>query len=211
MDTVLELDLSGMRAAQSALVERLAGLDDATARAPSRLPGWTVGHVVTHVARNADSVTRRLEGVARGEVVDQYPGGTEGRAAEIEAGAARPAAVLVADLAAAHERIEAAVAAVEAAGDRAWSGLSRDTGGGLRAARELPLRRWQEVEIHHVDLGLGYEPSDWPDEFVHRVLPAMLAGVGPRLPGLERLDERTIVAWACGRASPPGLPELGPF
>jgi maleylpyruvate isomerase len=211
VETVLQLDLAGMRAAQTTLVDRLGGLDDATARAPSRLPAWTVGHVLTHIARNGDSVARRLEGVARGEVVDQYPGGAEGRAAEIEAGAGRPAAALIDDLAATHERIDAAVAAVAARGEEAWSGLSRDTNGGLRPAWELPLRRWHEVEIHHVDLGLGYEPSDWPDEFVHRSLPVMLAGVGARLPGLEGIDERTVIAWTCGRAAPPGLPELRPY
>jgi maleylpyruvate isomerase len=211
MDTELELDLAGMRRAQATLVDRVAGLDDATARAPSRLPAWTVGHVLTHIARNGDSIARRLEGVARGEVVDQYPGGPEGRAAEIEAGAGRPAAALIDDLAATHERIDSAVAAVAARGEEAWSGLSRDTGGRLRPARDLPLRRWNEVEIHHVDLGLGYEPADWPAEFVERILPVMLAGVGPRLPGLEEVDERTIVAWACGRAAPPGLPELRPY
>ena len=30
-------------------------LDDDAVRAPSPLPGWTRGHVLTHVARNADS------------------------------------------------------------------------------------------------------------------------------------------------------------
>jgi maleylpyruvate isomerase len=37
-------------------------IDDTTAWQPSRLPGWTVGHVVTHLARNADGHVRRLDG-----------------------------------------------------------------------------------------------------------------------------------------------------
>ncbi len=44
-------------------------------RGPSLLPEWSDGHVLTHLARNADSVVRRMEGAARGELVDQYPGG----------------------------------------------------------------------------------------------------------------------------------------
>ena len=26
----------------------------------------------------------------------------------------------------------------------------------------VPVARWREVEVHHVDLDMGYEPSDWP-------------------------------------------------
>lgn len=43
------------REAQERLLLRVAGLDDGAMRAPSRLPGWTVGHVLTHLARNADA------------------------------------------------------------------------------------------------------------------------------------------------------------
>ena len=90
MDDEIAADLAGMRAAQDALVARTEDITDAEARAPSRLPGWSVGHVLTHIARNGDSVARRLEGVARGEIVDQYPGGYEGRAADIERGRTGP-------------------------------------------------------------------------------------------------------------------------
>ena len=65
-----------------------SGLDDATVARSSRLPRWTVGHVPTHLARNADAHVRMLEGAAAGEITDQYEGGA-GRSAEIEAGAGR--------------------------------------------------------------------------------------------------------------------------
>ena len=32
------------------------------------------------------------------------------------------------------------------------------------------VRRLREVEVHHVDLGAGYGPADWPETFVHRDL-----------------------------------------
>jgi maleylpyruvate isomerase len=209
MDDTLDADIAGMRAAHETLVARTRGLTDGRARASSRLPGWTVGHVLTHIARNGDSVARRLEGAARGEVVDQYPGGREGRAAEIEAGAGRPAAELLDDLAATHRRIDAAVDAL--AGD-AWDGLTRGVGGDPEPARDVIPARWREVEVHHVDLGLGYEPDQWPAAFVERVLPEALADVGPRLPGLDAVDPAMVLAWTYGRATPPpGLPELLPF
>lgn len=198
-----------MRAAQATLLARTDSLTDAEARAASRLPGWSVGHVLAHIARNADSVARRLEASARGEVVDQYPGGAEERESQIEAGAGRSAAELRADLAATHERIDAAVAAMD---DAAWNARTRDFGGGLRPTHELPARRWREVELHLVDLGLGYEPEDWTDDFVTRILPIALADVGRRLPGLDGIDQRTVLAWSYGRADPPaGLPKLLPF
>lgn len=212
MDDTLDADVAGMRAAHHTLVARTRGLTDDQARGPSRLPGWTVGHVLTHIARNGDSVARRLEGAARGEVVDQYPGGREGRAADIEAGAGRPAAELLADLAATHRRIDAAVDALDALDGDAWDGLTRDVGGRLQAARDVIPGRWREVEVHHVDLGLGYEPDQWPAAFVERVLPEALADVGRRLPGLDAVAPATVLAWTYGRAAPPaGLPELLPF
>ena len=43
---------------------------DSWARQPSLLPGWTRGHVLSHLARNADAMVRTLAGTARGE---QHP------------------------------------------------------------------------------------------------------------------------------------------
>jgi maleylpyruvate isomerase len=189
-----------MRRSHAALLTDLAGLTDAGARAPSRLPGWSVGHLVTHLARNADSVTRRLAGAARGEVVDQYPGGPEGRAAEIEADAGRPADDLVADLRAAQARLESTADDLPAA---AWDGLTRAVDGDERPAWRLPFARWREVEVHRVDLGLGYEPAAWPPELVAALLPEALAG----LPG--RTDPAALLAWALGRGGPPELAAWG--
>jgi maleylpyruvate isomerase len=209
MDDVLRGDIDGLRAAQRTLVARLEGLTDDQARAASRLPRWSVGHVLTHLARNGDSVTRRLEGAARGEVTDQYPGGRAGRAADIEAGAQRAAAALLDDLVASHRRLDGAIDAMT---DATWNGATRDVDGELQPAHDLIVRRWREVEVHHVDLGLGYEPSDWPAAFVERTLPVALADVGRRLPGIVGVDPATVVAWTYGRAAPPaGLPELLPF
>ncbi|MGH9105508.1 MAG: maleylpyruvate isomerase N-terminal domain-containing protein [Acidimicrobiales bacterium] len=42
-------------------------LTDERVRAPSRLPGWSVGHVLAHLARNAEGYARRLEGALEGE------------------------------------------------------------------------------------------------------------------------------------------------
>lgn len=83
---VPEADLERVEDAHRRCVQAIAELDDDEIGRPSRLPGWTVGHVLTHLARNADSHLRRTEAARRGEIVDQYGAGSDGRAAEIEAG-----------------------------------------------------------------------------------------------------------------------------
>src|SRR5512134_97638 len=94
----LDDEIAGCAAAHQQLLAHIDPLDDAAIRLPSLLPGWTVGHVLTHVARNADSFVRILEGAERGEILDQYEGGVESRAADIEAGAGRSAGDLVHDV-----------------------------------------------------------------------------------------------------------------
>src|SRR5450631_3835357 len=148
---------------QTRFVAAIESLDDADVRRASRLPSWTVGHVLTHVARNADSHRRRADGAARGEVTEQYPGGYAGRAAEIEAGAGRRAGELVADVVGSAEELDAAWRAVPA---DAWGNRTIDVTGTSRRLDELVPRRWQELEVHLIDLDIGVSYRDWPDEFV---------------------------------------------
>jgi maleylpyruvate isomerase len=192
----------GSRAAHARLLATLEGLDDATAAGPSQLPGWSVGHVLSHLARQADAHVRMLDAAAAGEVADQYDGGPAGRAADIEAGAGRRADELVADLAAAIERLEAAWDRTDAA---VWAhGFGRGTFGDLQPCADLPFRRWREVEVHHADLGLSFGPPHWSPTFVDTELPRSLAALPARLP-LE--DRRQLLAWLLGRApAPPDLP-----
>jgi maleylpyruvate isomerase len=186
--------VAGCVAAQRALDAALAGLRDEQARAPSLLEGWSVGHVLSHVARNADSVVWRLEGAACGELRDQYPGGLAQRRTDIEAGAGRPAAALAADVARTSAAVEAAMAALRPA---AWDGLTRTSRGVVETARDAVFSRWREVVVHHGDLGLGR--VTWPPALVTAWLPREL----PRL--VERTDPQQLLAWVIGRGPAPAL------
>ena len=88
----LDAQVAGCAAAHQRLLASLAELSDADARADSMLPGWSRGHVLNHLARNADSHARMFEAATRGQEAPQYPGGMEGRVAEIEAGDGSPSA-----------------------------------------------------------------------------------------------------------------------
>lgn len=203
-DEILEV-VTGARGGHARLVSAIGSLTDPQARSASLLPEWSVGHVLTHLARNADSHVRMLRAAMAGEVVTQYERGREQRAADIEAGAARPAAELVDD-----------VAASAAALDTIWAGMTPQawTGHGLNAENEIwpcaamPLHRWREVELHHVDLGLGYSPVDWPDAYVDRELAISLNLLPERL---DAAGQRQLLAWLVGRTSQPGGLALTPW
>jgi maleylpyruvate isomerase len=186
--------INGCTKAHAALLADLEGLTDEQARQPSRLPDWTVGHLLTHLARNADSVVWRLDGAARGELRDQYPGGLERRAADIDAGARRPAAELVADVRMSADAVERAMADLPPA---AWDAPSRTSRGVVEDSRAAVLSRWREVVVHHGDLGFGTVPL--PPALVAVWLPREL----PRL--AERSDPAELLSWVIGRGEPPVL------
>jgi maleylpyruvate isomerase len=197
--------IEACRAAHERVIATASGIDDATARRPSSLPGWTVGHVLTHIARNADGHTRRLEGALRGEDVARYPGGMPARDEDIEAGAARPAHELAADILESARRLEDTWQRSAEAG---WPN-SDFLGDDHFPTPGSPLRRLREVEMHHVDLGLGYEPTDWPDFYVDWELPHALSRLPQRIP--TPTDTRRLLAWLTGRAPWPTDLQLGPW
>lgn len=145
----------------------ISDLTDDQARARSVLPGWSRGHVVTHVARNADALTNILHGAEAGEQRPMYES-DEQRDNDIEAGAGRSAAELLADAVAACGRwVQAANEVHRAHLDAsAW----RLPGGETWPAYRVGAMRWTEVEVHHADLRLGYTSQDWPAPFVAHLM-----------------------------------------
>lgn len=172
------------------------------ARQPSLLPGWTRGHVLTHLARNADAVARTLAGTARGELVPMYDG-EAARDGEIAAGAERDPDALVEDVAASAARLEEVWSRLAGT---AWFHEAWHRTGPLPALRMVGLR-WREVEIHRVDLDAGYGPGDWPASFVAPLLPALLdpERLGPRLPAglaVEVVNTDSGQRWLVGDRAP---------
>ena len=158
------------------LLASAAALTDASAGEPSLLPGWTRGHVLTHVARNGDGLGNLLRWARTGTETPMYAS-REARRADIEAGAGRSAAGLAADV-----RATAIAFAAEAASlpGEAWAAQVQMLAGPPMPARRVLDWRLREVEIHHVDLATGYRPANWPEEFVTDNLPEVAGSFAGR-------------------------------
>jgi maleylpyruvate isomerase len=157
------------------LLAGLGSLTEADAACPSLCPGWTVGHVLTHIARNADGLRRGAEGARRGEAVPMYAS-AEARDQEIEAGAGRPMPDLVADVTSSAAALSDVWSAMSTAD---WDREMLHHRYGTLLLNDTPMMRLSEVEIHHVDLGGRFRPDGWPDSFVGHILS-----------GADRLSER---------------------
>ncbi|MGW3093669.1 maleylpyruvate isomerase family mycothiol-dependent enzyme [Streptomyces sp. NPDC001102] len=180
-------DLASVRDATDRLLTAVAQLDNASVAEPSRLPGWTRGHVLAHLARNADALVNVLEGRP------MYVSG-EARDADIERDAPRPLQAQLADLRESADRFQAAGAA-----PADWSRTVELRNGVTDSASRVPFRRWAEVELHHVDLGIGYELEHLPEPFTEReiVFLADRFSGHPDVPP-TRLTDGTR-AWRTGR------------
>jgi maleylpyruvate isomerase len=181
-------DLVSVREATDRLLTAVAKLDNASVAGPSRLPGWTRGHVLAHLARNADALVNVLEG--RPMYADAAV-----RDADIERDAPRPVDVQLADVRESAARFQEA-GAVPAD----WSRTVELRNGVTDSAARVPFRRWVEVELHHVDLGIGYELEDLPAEFTEREIEFLAERFSghPEVPPTRVTDGTR--AWRTGRA-----------
>lgn len=203
-----------MRASQRRLEHVIAALGDDDVGQPSLLPGWTVGHVLTHLARNAEGMTRITDSAGRDDVGVMYPpgdyaDGAARRNADIEAGSARPIDELRADLVEAAQRLDESVSRLT---DRQLDGYGF-VGRSRRPVADIPLLRRREIEVHLVDLGRGYRFADWPDDFVRQELRVLgMQWDSRRGMGMTGLPEQALaappshrLAWLFGRATIEGL------
>jgi maleylpyruvate isomerase len=129
--------------------------------------------VLTHLARNAEGGTRLLNWARTGVPGYEYES-VAARAAEIEQGASRPAAVLVADVCSSAGGFAAAADAMPAHG---WRQRVRWTTGHETDAALIVPMRLGEVLVHLVDLDIGYRPQDWPAAFVSDYLDRAVTGL----------------------------------
>jgi maleylpyruvate isomerase len=157
-----QIDLATQRLLGTARV-----LAEPDLRAPSLLPGWTRGHVLAHLARGADAMRNLLAGVRSGQDRPAYVS-AEARQADIEHGASLQASELMADLAASAMALRTIARQLP---DEGWQVPVRILDSAPFPAGQLLTRRLVEVELHHCDLGIGYDAAKWPASFAQADLP----------------------------------------
>ncbi|WP_051966175.1 maleylpyruvate isomerase family mycothiol-dependent enzyme [Kitasatospora mediocidica] len=205
------------------LLRTAAALAPESLAAPCALPGWTRGHLLAHLSRNADSLVNLLESARTGRDIPQYAS-PDAREEGIEQGAGRPLAEQLEDLHSSADRLAAAAATLP---EEAWSVQLKHRHGYLFPAAELPWKRLEELEYHHVDLDAGYTPAHWSAEFAATEFGKLTTAFADRgLPALQlvcddtadraRLGEggpqlvvegpvRALTAWLSGRSDGDGL------
>ncbi|MEU4316199.1 maleylpyruvate isomerase family mycothiol-dependent enzyme [Nocardia sp. NPDC024068] len=194
--------MTAVAVASTELLATVDGLDDAALAAPSALPGWTRGHVLAHLSRNADGLVNLLLWAHTGVETPQYAS-AELRDADIELGAPRPLAEQRTDLVESADRLTgmARVLSVEQ-----WQAEVRTRQGTPLPATKIPWMRLQELLIHHVDLAAGYTPERWPADFVAEMLTDAAADLGkrPGMPGfaLRATDSEFSAVVGPGEAGP---------
>ena len=177
------------------LLATARSLDPGSLGQPSLCPGWTRGHVLTHIARNADALVNLLTNATTGSSTPMYAS-PDSREADIEAGAGRPLA-----------EQEASAARVAAAA----AGLSEDLSDTPLLARNntkvragyLPFMRMREVVMHHIDLDAGFSFVDVDDEVLLALLQDTVRRLrhDPETPSMSiRTNEGDV--WSIGDGRP---------
>lgn len=149
---------------------------------PSALPSWSRGHVLTHLARNADGLRVLLLAARTGESLSMYAS-QEARDADIEAGGSRAPQVILADFTHTARSLAHEIAHLP---PETWAApVTFHTTAGLKTAPCIDVldMRLREVEIHHADLDVGHDFAGTATATLHHLLTYAvdrLSDQGPR-------------------------------
>ena len=168
--------LDDLRGATRHLLQDVDQLTDRGLHEPSLLAGWTRGHVVTHLAQNADAGVRLLSWARTGVRHREYAS-VSSRDAAVREGARRPSAVQMEHLRRSADAFASACAAMT--GDH-WEQPVTWTTGEQTPADVVVRSRLTEVLVHHVDLDIDFRPAAWPPRFVRERLESLVSALNRR-------------------------------
>ena len=191
-----------LRAASQRLVRTVDALGEEDWGGPSLLPGWTRGHVVAHLALNAEGLAGAVRGVVAGPAAPMYAS-PEARDADIATlGEADPTVLRERLLGAVTDLADALVALVAQPPALLDATIER-TPGAPRTFRAgaVAWMRLREVEIHHVDLARDYSPGAWPTPFTLALLDD-LAGRRATNPAVDLVARDLDRRWRIGEGGP---------
>lgn len=165
--------LAELHKAADVVASQAGKLTEEDVLAPSLLAGWTRGHVLAHITGISNAMARQLEFAARGETVELYDGGYDGRTNAIEAAAGHGIDEHRRDLAAALQRALQAFDSLEPGG---WQVPISYRGG---VVFDGGLALWRELVIHDSDLLTGRGPETWSRPFCEHLFDFLAARVPP--------------------------------
>jgi maleylpyruvate isomerase len=148
--------------ATDALMATVESLPEGAQFDPSLCRGWTRGHVLTHLARNAEGLGNLVTWAVTKVETPMYAS-AQARNDAIEAGSRRSVAALRDDIRNASTWLGLGARALSPADDETALELR---GGVPERASGLATRRLREVVYHHVDLQAGYAFADVPPDLV---------------------------------------------
>lgn len=148
------------------LLAALEHLSPEALTAPTLCPGWSVGHVVTHLARNADALLNLVQWALDGRERSPY-GSEEARAADIESGASRPVEVIRRDFIESAARFRQLAEGLR--GPAGEATVRSRTGTAVTGAQVIAMRSLEAI-FHHVDLQVGFTFEDVDPDWVARTL-----------------------------------------
>jgi maleylpyruvate isomerase len=175
--------MNDLRELVEAHTERLLltarALDDVAAA--SLCTGWSRGHILTHIARNADGIAAMVRAGLDDSGETMYAS-NERRDADIEDGASRPLADLVADVETTARTVADQLRRLRPQDDD--TRVERTPGGMRIRLANLPRMRLREVVYHHVDLAAGFSFADVDPDLLHLFLDGELRTLGSVAPEL---------------------------
>lgn len=177
--------LPWMRQGTEHFLAVVASLSDAEFRTPSRLPEWSKAHVVGHVARNAEALTRLATWARTGVESPMYADRAQ-RATEIAESAACPPHELRQSVVDTAEQLDAEIGRLDPV---RWTAPVRSALGRSIPAAEVPWLRIREMWLHAADLG----DAALLHEIPHGVVDLLLDDVCAALSSKDGCPEVTLV------------------
>jgi maleylpyruvate isomerase len=196
----LTVTLPWMREGTAVLLAAADRLTDDDLRAPSTLPGWTRAHVLGHVARNAEALTRLATSARTGVPTPMYAD-REQRAREIETSAELPPTTLRQELKSTAADLEEHLSALD---DTAWQARVRSALGRDIPAAEIPWMRVREVWLHAIDLAAATTFADLPAALTETLLDDVTATLStrPACPPVHLTPTDRDTTWRLGPTTP---------
>ena len=185
----LDARIAQIAAAHERLRAAAGEISEEAAREAVDCPGWTRGHVLIHFADLSRALARQARFAAKGETIEVYEGGRPARDRRIEELHDRPVQWL-------REQVNEGLTELE----EAWSALPADGWGRPSQYRNLPLFAtqlawWREVELHTVDLLVGYRSEDWSAPLASHTVSFLRSRLPP---GVTLVASDTGQEWSAG-------------